>query len=184
MCAGHAGGQNGGGSRLNGHDLDLRLLALQVFANAGDGAAGANACHEDIHCAIGIGEDFGAGGLKMGFGVCGVGELAGNEAVGDLLCQLLSLGDSALHALCALGEHQLRAIGLHQLAALNGHGLGHDDDDAVASCGSHGGKADTGVAGGRLDNGGAGFQLAGALRVVNHGLCDTVLHGAGGVEVL
>ena len=120
----------------------------------------------------------------MGFGVCRVGELAGNEAVGDLLCQLLRLGDSALHALCAFREHQLRAIGFHQLAALNGHGLGHDDDDAVASRGGHSGKADSGVAGGGLDNGCAGLQLAGALRVVDHGLGDTVFHGTGGVKVL
>ena len=94
----------------------------------------------------------------MGLGVGGVDELPGYEAARNLLGQLVSLGDGALHALGALGEHQLRAVGLHQLTALHGHGLRHDDDDAVAPGGGHGGQAD-------------------------HRLGDAVLYAAGGVEV-
>ena len=59
----------------------------------------------------------------------------------DFLCRLVGLGDGAL---C---QHQLCAVGLHDLAALHAHGFGHDDDDAVAPGGSHGGQADAGVAG-------------------------------------
>ena len=120
----------------------------------------------------------------MGGGVGGVDELSGDEAVRDLLRQLVGLGDGALHALRALGQHQLGAVGLHQLAALDAHRLRHDDDDAVAARGGHGGKADARVAGGRLDDDGAGLQLALGLRLIDHRLGDTVLHAAGGVEVL
>ena len=120
----------------------------------------------------------------MGLGVGGVHELAGHEAVGDLLGQLVGLGNGALHALGALGQHQLRAVGLHQLAALHAHGLRHHDDDPVAPGGGHRGQADAGVAGGRLNDDAALLQQALGLGVIDHGLGDTVLDAAGGVKVL
>ena len=120
----------------------------------------------------------------MRLGVCGIDELAGDEAVGDLLCKLVGLGDSALHALCALGEYELRAVRLHKLAALNAHGLWHDDDYAVASCGGDGCKADARVAAGRLDDDGVGVQQTLCLCVVYHRLCDPVFNGACGVKIL
>ena len=49
-----AGGQDRRGIRLNGNNLDVRVLVLQVLAGAGDGAAGADACNEDINLAIGL----------------------------------------------------------------------------------------------------------------------------------
>ena len=119
----------------------------------------------------------------MRLGVRGVDELAGDEASRRLRGDLFSLGDGTLHALCAVGENELCAVGLHQLAALDAHGLGHDDDDAIAACGGHGCKADTGIAGGRLDDDGVGLQLAACLSVIKNGLGDTILDGACGVEV-
>ena len=101
----------------------------------------------------------------------------------ELLCQLVGLGNGTLHALGTLAEHQLGTVSLHQLAALHAHGLGHHDDDAVALGGCHSSQTDAGVAGGRLDDDGAGLELAGSLGVIDHGLGDTVLDGAGGVEV-
>ena len=119
----------------------------------------------------------------MGGGVGGVHKLAGDEAVGQLLGQLVGLGDGTLHALGALGQDQLCAVGLHQLAALDAHRLRHHDDDAVAAGGGDGSQADAGVAGGRLDDDGVGLQQALGLGVVQHGLGDPVLHGAGGIQV-
>ena len=119
----------------------------------------------------------------MNGGVSGVYKLTGNEAVRDLLGQLVSLGDGTLHALGTIGEHQLRAIGLHQLTALHAHGFGHDDDDAIAPGGGYGGQADTGVAGGGLNDDGAGLQQPLLLGIVDHGLGDTVLYASGGVKV-
>ena len=116
-------------------------------------------------------------------GVGRVHELARDKAVGDLLGQLVGLGDSALHALCALGQHQLRAVSLHQLAALHAHGLRHDDDDTVAAGGGHGRQTDAGITGSRLDDDGIGLQQTLLLRVVDHSLGNTILHAAGRVEV-
>ena len=175
--------QDRGGSRLNGHDLDAGILALEVLAHTGDGAAGADAGYKDVNLAVGVVPDLGAGGGDVRLGVGRVDELAGDEGVGDLFCQLVGLGDGALHALGTLAQHQLCAVSLHQLAALDAHGLGHHDDDAVALGSCHGSQTDAGVAGGGLDDDGAGLELAGSLGVIDHGLGDTVLDGAGGVEV-
>ena len=183
MCTGGALAQDGGGGRLDGHDLDAGVLALEVLAHAGHSAAGADAGHEDVHLAVRVVPDLRAGGGDVGLGVGRVDELAGDEGVGDLFRQLIGLGDGTLHALCALAEHQLCAVGLHQLAALDAHGLGHHDDDAVALGGGHSGQTDASVAGGRLDDDGAGLQLAGGLGVIDHGFGDAVLDGTGGVEV-
>ena len=49
--------------------------------------------------------------------------------------------------------------------------------------GGDGGEADAGVAAGRLDNDGAGLERAALLGVGDHGIGDTVLDGAGGIEV-
>ena len=110
-------------------------------------------------------------------------ELTGDEAVRNFRRQLVRLGNRALHALRAVAEHQLRAIRLHQLAALDAHRLRHDDDDAVTARRRDGSQADAGVARRRLDDDAAGFQRARSLRIVNHPLCDPILHGTGGVEI-
>ena len=96
---------------------------------------------------------------------------------------VLGLGDGALHALCAFGEHQLGAVGLHKLAALDAHRLGHDDDDAIAPRRRDGGKTDAGVAGGGLDDDGIGLEQSPALGIVDHRLGNAVLDRAGGVEI-
>ena len=122
----------------------------------------------------------------MDGGVGGVHKLAGDDAVGGLLLQLLGLGDSALHAFGTVGEYELCAICLHKLAALDGHGLGHGDDYLVAASRRHRGDADAGVAARGLDDGvvAAAHELAGLLGLVNHVLGDAVFDGPGGVEVL
>ena len=87
----------------------------------------------------------------MRLGVCGIDELAGDEAVGDLLCKLIGLRDGALHALCTLGEHKLRAVSLHKLSALDGHRFGHYDYYLIALCRRNACEAYAGVAARRLD---------------------------------
>ena len=95
MGTGGALAQDRGGSGLNGHDLDAGILALEVLAHTGDGAAGAYAGHKDVDLAVGVVPDLGAGGGDVRLGVGRVDELAGDEGVGDLSCQLVSLGDGA-----------------------------------------------------------------------------------------
>ena len=184
MGAGHAGGENGGTLGLHGHHLHLRVPGLQILPHTGDGAAGADTGHEVVHLAVGILIDLRAGGLEVRLGIGGIDKLTGDKAAGDLTGQLLRLGNGAAHALGALRQHQFGAVGLHQLAALHAHGLRHDDDDPIATGGGHGGQTDAGITGSRLDDNAAGLQQALRLCVVDHGTGDTILHGAGGVEIL
>ena len=183
MCACGALAQHRRGSRLYSHHLDVRVLALQVLAHAGHGAAGAHACHKDIHLAVGVLPDLGAGGLDVGLRVGRVYELAGDEGIRDLLCQLVGLGNGTLHAFGTLAQHQLCTVSLHQLAALHAHGLGHHDDDAVALGGCHSGQTDASIAGGRLNDHGTFLQQALFLGIIDHLFGDAILDRTGRIEV-
>ena len=92
VAAGVALAQDGGILRLDGDDLDVRILLFQISARAGDGTAGADARDEDVDLSVGVLPDLGAGGCLMGGGVGGVDELSGDEAIRDLLRQLVGLG--------------------------------------------------------------------------------------------
>ena len=183
MRSGDALGKHRRGRRLYRHHLYPGVFVLEIFPNAGDGAAGADTGHKDIHPAVGILPDLRPGGLPMGGGIGRIDKLAGEKAVRDLLCQRLCLFDGAPHALGALGEHQLRAVGLHDLAALHAHGLGHDDDDPIAPGGGHSGQADAGVAGGGLDDDRAGLQQTPPLCVVDHRFSHPVLDASRRVQI-
>ena len=180
--AGAALGEHGGSGRFHGHHLDGRVLRLQIGPGARKRAAGAHAGHEDVHHAIGVLPDLRASGTLVHGRIRRVGELRGNERVRNLRRQPLGLLDGALHALGAFGEHQFRPKGAHEVAPLHGHGLGHDDDDAVAPHGGDGRKADAGVAGGGLDR--LVVEDPGLHGGVDHRLGGAVLHRAGGVERL
>ena len=116
--------------------------------------------------------------------VTGVHELAGDEGIGDLLCQLIGLGNGTLHALGTLAQHQFGTVSFHQLAALHAHGFGHHDDDAVALGSCHSSQTDAGVAGGGLNDDGAFLQQTLGLGVVDHLFRNAVFHRTSGVEVL
>ena len=118
---------------LHRHDFHRRILLLDVLPHTGDGAAGTHAGHEDVHFAAGVRPNFRAGGGAVGGRVGGVDKLAGDEAVGNLLSQLLRFGDGPLHPLGPFSQHQLRTVGPHQLPALHAHGFRHGDDEAVAT---------------------------------------------------
>ena len=122
--AGLAAGEHRRVGGLNGNNLYLRVLLLEVAAGAGDGAAGAHAGNQDVDLAVGVLPNLRTRGRLMDGGVGGVHKLAGDHALGGLARQLLGLGDSALHAQRALGQHQLGTVAAHKLAALHAHGLG------------------------------------------------------------
>ena len=117
---------------------------------------------------------------------CGVGrvfELAGDEAVFDLLCQLVRLGNGTGHALSALCQDKLCTVSLEHIAALYAHGLGHGQDDAVAARGCDRRQPNAGVAAGGLNDRCAGLQCAARLSVVDHGDRNAVLDRTGRIEV-
>ena len=72
-------------------------------------------------------------------------------APGIVACELLGLGDGALHALRARRQHQFGAEKRQHLAALDRHGLRHGRGSARSLGGGDEGERDAGVAGGRLD---------------------------------
>ena len=86
--------QDRGGSGLNGHDLDAGILALEYWPTPVM-VRRCDAGYKDVDLAVGVVPDLGAGGGDMSLGVGRVDELAGDEGVGDLFCQLVGLGDSA-----------------------------------------------------------------------------------------
>jgi len=93
-------------------------------------------------------------------GVGGIGELLEDDAVGDLLLQLFGLGDSAFHALGALGEDEAGAEDFEELAALQAHRLGHGEDELEALGGGDEGERDAGVAAGGFDEDGVLIDAA------------------------
>ena len=176
--------QQGGGGGLHGDDLNIGLLASEISAGSGDGAAGTHTGHENVHLAVGIFPNLGAGGLEVGVGVGRVVELIGDPRAGDGVGQLLCLFDGGEHAAGAGGQHQLCAVGGHELLAFDAHGVGHDDDAAVAPLGADRRKADAGVAGGGLNNRGAGADDTALLGVIEHGLGHPIFGRAAGVSGL
>ena len=170
-------------SRFNSDNLHVRILGLEVFTHACHRTTGTDTGNKNINFTIGVFPNFRTGGGLVGCRVCRVHELARNKAVRDFLGEFIGLFDSALHALGAFGQHEFCAVSLHNLAAFHAHGFGHHDDDAVATCCSDRCKTDTGVARSRFDNHGTLLELTALFCFVNHRLCNTILHGTGGVEV-
>ena len=165
-------------------DLDIRILAFQIAAYAGNRSACADAGYKNIDLAVSRLPDLGTGGRQMRLRVCRIGELARNEAVLDLCSKLLCLCDRALHALCAVGQDDLRAVGFEQIPSLNAHGLGHGEDRAISSGSRDCRQSDSGVAAGRFDDDRAGLERAAFLCVVDHGKGDSVLDAASRIEIL
>ena len=120
---------------LHGVDFRVRVLLLQVLADAGDGAAAALGGHEHVHLAAGLLPDLRPGGLVVGCDVVPVGELAGLPVAVRLgALQLLDLLQTQVHvALGPGGEHQLGAVGAHGGLALLTHALGHHHHHRVAA---------------------------------------------------
>ena len=182
MAPGLAAGEQGRGGGLHGHNPHVGVLLLQVAAHACNGAAGTYAGHEDVHLAVGIVPDLWAGGAVVGPGIGGGIKLTGQEAARDRGGDLLGLFHGARHTALGRGQHQLRTVGGQQLPALQAHGLGHGEDDLVATGQAHGRETYAGVAGGGLHDGAAGQELALFFGVFNHFQGYTILYGAGGVE--
>ena len=127
----------------------------------------------------------GPGGGQVDGRVGRVVELLQDEAVRRLGQDLVGLGDGALHAVGAGGEHNLRAKGQQQHAPLQAHGLRHGEDQLVALDGGHKGQRDAGVAAGGLNQHGlAGRDLAGLFGGLDHGEADAVFHAGNRVLAL
>ena len=144
---------------------------------------GADAGDEGVHLAARRVDDLARGGEAVDLRVRRVLELAEHHVV--LLADKLLRGvDRAGHALDRRGEQELDAEALEEATPLEAHVLRHREDELVALRRADHREADAGVAGRGLDEGVAGLDGALALRGLDHGERDPVLHGAGGVEHL
>ena len=83
--AGLAAGQDRAVGRLDRDDLEAGLARLQHLADAGDGAAGADAGDEDVDLAVGVVPDFLGRGPAVDRRVGRVLELLRDDGVRDLL---------------------------------------------------------------------------------------------------
>jgi hypothetical protein len=169
--------------RLDRDAAELRLARLDHLAHAGDGAAGADAGHQDVGAAVGVVPDFLGRGAAVHVGIGGVVELLRNQVAAVAVGQFLGAADRAQHAFGAGREDQLGAVRAQQHAALAAHGVGHDQGAAVAARGAHHRQRDAGVAAGRFEDDGVGMDLAGRLGRFDHGQADAVFHAVGRVAV-
>ena len=156
--------------RLDRHGGDgLAFGVLDVAADAGQRAAGADAGDEYVDVAVGVFPDFRAGGFFMDRRVGRVAELLQDQVTirvgGD---DLFRFGDGAFHAFRPFGQYQIGAQRLEQLAALDAHGFRHGQRQLVTACGGNEGQRDAGVAAGRLHQLFAGGQHAALFRIPNH----------------
>jgi hypothetical protein len=165
-------------------DAQAGTAGLQHLPDTRDGAAGADAGHEHVDLAVRVVPDLFCRGAAVNLRVRRVLELLGDHRAGNLALQLFRAGDRALHAHRAGGEHELGAQKGQHLAALEGHGLRHDEDEAVAAGSSHEGKRNAGVAGGGFDERGARLDHAGGFHGVHHAHADAVFHARDRIEEL
>ena len=170
--------------RLDGDGLEGFLAELDDFADARDRAARADGGHKNIRFAFGVGPDFLGSSLPVDFRIGGIVELLGHPGVGSFLIKLLSFLDGALHSLGTGRQDESGAQQGEQSAPLLAHGLGHREDDLVATRRRDERQRNAGVAGGGLDDGGLGRQKAVAFSGLDHGVADAVLDAAEWVEEL
>jgi hypothetical protein len=147
---------------LDGDDLHAGLALLEHLADAGDGAAGADAGDDDVDRAVGVAPDLLGRGLSVDLGVGGVGELRAMTAPSGSATISSALATAPFMPL-APSVSTSSAPSPQQGAALLAHRLGHGQDEAVAAGRAHEGQGDAGVARGGLDDGAAGLQLTGGL---------------------
>src|SRR5690606_13664309 len=90
--------EDGAGLRLDGDDLDAGDPRLQHTADAGDGAARADAGNDRVNLAAGVLPDLLGRRALVHQRVGGVVELSWDDGVRQLLSQLLGAGDGGAHA--------------------------------------------------------------------------------------
>ncbi len=181
------GGREDAPFRVGADHADGGVPLLEVAADAGDGAACADARDEVGEVTAGLAPDLRAGALVVGPGVHRVEVLVRLERVGYLARQAVGDGVVALGrvALDRGGRgHHLGAVGAKDRRLLRGDLVGHDEDAPVALDGGGHRQTDPGVAGGWLDDRAARLEPPLALGLLDHADADPVLDRTARVEHL
>ena len=173
--------------RVGSDDEQVRLLLLQVAADAGDRAAGADGDHDRVELAAGLLPDLRAGRAVVRLRVARVRVLVGLVRAGDLLGE--PVGDEVV-ALGRVGvdrgraDHDLGAERAEQGDLLRRDLVGDDEDHLVALDRRRECEADAGVAGRRLDDRPARSELPALLGALDHAERDPILVRSARVQVL
>ncbi len=165
-------------------DTHIRSRQADHFAGAGQRAAGAPACHEEVQSpADEIRKDLRARGAAMVGRVRRVLELARQEPA-ILLREFRGLLHHARAALGGRREDHLGAQHAHDLAAFDREGLDHHRHEGVALGGAHHGECNAGISRGRLDHGLPGLELAAPLGILDDADRQAILDRGERVEEL
>ncbi|MDT4847495.1 hypothetical protein FQZ97_815520 [compost metagenome] len=119
----------------------------------------------------------------MNFRIGWVFELLWDDRIRIAFCDFLCLGDSALHAFRAFGQHEFGTEQLEKLATFNRHGFRHSQHQTVALGGGCKCQRNTGVAGGWFHKHGlARNSFALSFKRFNQCKTDTILDACQWVE--
>ena len=168
-------------------DPHLGLPLLEVAADPGDRAAGADRHDDRVDLAPGLLPELGRRCPVVRLGVRVVRVLVGLEAARDLLGEPVGDGVVALGRVVLDGrrrDHHLGAVGPERRDLLLTHLVRHHEDAAVTLVCGRDREPDAGVAGGRLDDRPARPEAPVVLGGLDHRDADAVLVRAAGVEEL
>ncbi len=173
--------------RVGPHDLDGRVLALQVTADPADRAPRADAGDQMGDAARRLAPDLRPGRQLVGPGIVRVGVLVGHErprrglhqAPGDRVVRVRMGGLDGRGA-----HHHFGTVRPQERHLLVGDLVRHGEHAAVAAPGGHDGEPDPGVTRRRLDDRAAPPELPFLLRRFDHEQRRPVFDAPPGVEHL
>ena len=140
--------------------LTFGILFFQVTADAGNGAAGADAADEVGDFSFGIFPDFGAGSAVVRVRIHGVFILIRVEGIGNFAREFCSDGIVAARIFGFDGGGADDYFGAERFQEINFFArllIGDGEDDFVAAHAGDEGEAHAGVAGGAFDDSAAGL---------------------------
>ena len=131
--------------RLNSNNLYIFILRLQILSNACHRTTSSYSSYKVINLSISVFPDLRTSSIPVSCRVRWIYKLSWDIAVLCLSCNLLSLSDSSLHALCSFGQNKLRAVCLHKLSSLYRHSLRHNYYSFIALSCSYSSEPNTGI---------------------------------------
>ena len=168
---------------FHGDNPQRGLARLQHLPHACDGAAGADACDENVDVAAGVVPDFLCRRAAVNVGIGEVLELLRHDSVGRGPHQFFRGRDRALHATSGRRQNDFSAEERQHFAPLDRHRFRHHQLQPVTPRGRDERQRDPGISRGRFDQHGIGVDHAGLFHRDDHRGPDAVLHACGRIEI-
>ena len=163
--------------RLDGDDLHLGLVVLQVATRSHEGAARPET-GDEVRDLGNVAQDLGAGRLVVRARIRIVGVLIQEAVLGMTGCHVDGPLHRTVRSLFARSENHLGTEHFEHLAPFDRDARGHEDLDRVTLHLGDGGQRDTGIARRRFENRLTRNETATLLGLVDHGLGNAILHRA------